>query len=220
MRKVLQDRHPRFDPRGVTCVLCDRIVHLEQAGDPYLVAELGTGWVTLAENQYFEGTTEFLSKVCVSELYLLPPGIRGEFLREMTLVAEALARCFGPRKLNYELLGNTVPHLNWRLFPRPEFDRLPERPVWENDEFQLTLSTGDATPTPERREAMKAALRHALDQLHAPVALVAAAPPPERVPEPVEPEAVAPPLEEAALAVAGPIRWGAPAPRPRRLRRR
>jgi diadenosine tetraphosphate (Ap4A) HIT family hydrolase len=71
----------------------------------------------------------------VPELHLLIPETRARFLEEMTLVAEAVFRVFSPRKLNYELLGNSVPHLHWHLFPRYADDPNPTWPVWNNPAF-------------------------------------------------------------------------------------
>jgi diadenosine tetraphosphate (Ap4A) HIT family hydrolase len=71
----------------------------------------------------------------VPELHDLEPGVRSLFLNEMALVAEAVYRAFSPRKLNYELLGNSVSHLHWHIFPRHEDDPNPQWPVWNNAEF-------------------------------------------------------------------------------------
>lgn len=53
----------------------------------------------------------------------------------MAQVAEAVFRGFTPRKLNYELLGNSVSHLHWHLFPRYDDDLNPQWPVWTNQSF-------------------------------------------------------------------------------------
>ena len=37
---------------------------------------------------------------------------------------------FRPHKLNYELLGNVVPHLHWHIFPRSVTDPDRLQPVW------------------------------------------------------------------------------------------
>src|ERR1700694_4734407 len=37
---------------------------------------------------------------------------------------------YHPHKLNYELLGNQVPHLHWHLFPRSKQDADHLKPVW------------------------------------------------------------------------------------------
>ena len=46
------------------------------------------------------------------------------------LLTQALETCFTPHKLNYELLGNQVPHLHWHLFPRYRHDSDALKPVW------------------------------------------------------------------------------------------
>jgi diadenosine tetraphosphate (Ap4A) HIT family hydrolase len=43
-------------------------------------------------------------------------------------VARALASYYKPLKMNYETLGNTVPHLHTHLIPRYEADPAPGRP--------------------------------------------------------------------------------------------
>ena len=53
----------------------------------------------------------------------------------MAQVAEAVFRAFAPRKLNYELLGNSEAHLHWHLFPRYADDPNPLWPVWNNEAF-------------------------------------------------------------------------------------
>jgi diadenosine tetraphosphate (Ap4A) HIT family hydrolase len=65
-----------------------------------------------------------------AELNHLPEAERRAFLEEMCVLAGALEDCFRPRKLNYELLGNQVPHLHWHLFPRYEHDPVKLKPVW------------------------------------------------------------------------------------------
>jgi len=116
------------------CEVCERIARFTP-DNPYLIAELDTGYAVLADNQYYRGYTIFLAKQCVPELHELSPGVRSCFLEEMALVAEAVFRAFEPRKLNYELLGNSVSHLHWHLFPRYADDPNPQWPVWSNQAF-------------------------------------------------------------------------------------
>jgi diadenosine tetraphosphate (Ap4A) HIT family hydrolase len=52
-------------------------------------------------------------------------------------VARALARHYQPLKMNYETLGNTVPHLHTHLLPRFVQDPAPGRP------FPLLPQTGE-----------------------------------------------------------------------------
>jgi diadenosine tetraphosphate (Ap4A) HIT family hydrolase len=53
----------------------------------------------------------------------------------MAIVAEAVFRAFSPRKLNCELLGNSVSHLHWHIFPRYDNDPDPTMPIWRNAAF-------------------------------------------------------------------------------------
>ena len=94
------------------------------------------------------------------ELHDLPPDVRSRFLEEMAQVAEAVFRAFAPLKLNYELLGNSVSHLHWHLFPRYADDPNPRWPVWSNEAFlQATRRTPiDQALLAERREAVQRAL--------------------------------------------------------------
>jgi diadenosine tetraphosphate (Ap4A) HIT family hydrolase len=99
------------------------------------VARLATGTVRLARTQYHRGMTYFIAERCVAELHELPRQERDAHLAEMADVAAAIWRAFGPRKLNYEALGNTVPHLHWWLVPRHGDDPRPRRPIWEDLDF-------------------------------------------------------------------------------------
>ena len=73
-----------------------------------------------------------IAKTHATELYQLSEPEATQYFRDMLRVAEAIANSFKPRKLNYELLGNTVPHLHWHIFPRYDGDPNPARPVWEH----------------------------------------------------------------------------------------
>jgi diadenosine tetraphosphate (Ap4A) HIT family hydrolase len=141
------------------CEICRRIARFNP-DNPYLIAELETGYAVLADNQHIPGYTIFLSKTCVPELHDLGPAVRTRFLEEMARVAEATFRAFNPRKLNYELLGNSVAHLHWHLFPRYADDPNPQWPVWNNPAFldAPPRTEIDLEILAERRAAVRKAL--------------------------------------------------------------
>ena len=112
------------------CDICLRIDLIAKRENPSFVKELYTGYVVLADYQLYRGYTFFLSKIHVEELHELPNRQRTMFLQEMASVAEAVYKAFRPKKLNYELLGNSEPHLHWHLIPRYEDDPEPLSPVW------------------------------------------------------------------------------------------
>jgi hypothetical protein len=92
---------------------------------PLLIAELGTSRVFLHEDQ------------------------------EVSRVAEALARVFRPVKMNYELLGNQVPHIHWHLVPRLPTDPDLLSPIWRVDHQPAPLAPAAAR---ERIESIRRAL--------------------------------------------------------------
>ena len=144
------------------CEICERIARFTP-DNPYLIAELSTGYAVLSDNQYYPGYTIFVAKQCVPELHDLLPDVRSRFLEEMAQVAEAVFRAFQPRKLNYELLGNSVPHLHWHLFPRYADDPNPQWPVWNNEQF--LSASGGPRPTaidPARLAELRQEVRRAL----------------------------------------------------------
>src|SRR3989338_9660718 len=115
------------------CRICDRISAIKSNNNPYLVAELNTGYVVIGDYQLFKGYTLFLCKEHKRELHELEIEFRQKYLWEMSLVAEAVFLAFQPQKLNYELLGNTDQHMHWHIFPRYENDPEPKKPVWSID---------------------------------------------------------------------------------------
>jgi diadenosine tetraphosphate (Ap4A) HIT family hydrolase len=127
------------------------------------VAQLRTGYVRLNPNQYFTGSCFFLTKSCVHELHELERPIRDLHLAEMSEVASAIFEVFGPKKLNYEALGNGAPHLHWWLTPRYPTDPRPFGPIWEDLEFLRAQWTNGCRPTEEERHARKLLLLEALE---------------------------------------------------------
>ena len=117
------------------CGLCKRIEQIKAGKHQRFVAEMPSGYVVLLDNQSHRGITLLLSKVCVRELHLLTPGERTSFLEDMSIVAHAVERAFGAAKMNYELLGNSEPHLHWWLVPRYADEPNPTFPIWSNPDF-------------------------------------------------------------------------------------
>ena len=96
---------------------------------------MSTGYAVLSKYQYkyTKGYTIFLCKQHVNELHDLDDNFKIKFLKEMSQIAEAIFKAFKPDKLNYELLGNTEPHLHWHIFPRYKNDPNFSKPIWVVD---------------------------------------------------------------------------------------
>lgn len=111
------------------CLICNRISQIKNNNNPYFVKELKSGYAVLADYQFYKGYTLFLAKSHVEELHELKNN-REVYLQEMALVAEAVYIAFKPKKINYELLGNTDKHLHWHIIPRYANDPKPNSPIW------------------------------------------------------------------------------------------
>jgi diadenosine tetraphosphate (Ap4A) HIT family hydrolase len=151
------------------CPLCEKLTQLP--GDQ-LVWQFPSSVAFLGPWQYYTGYCVLVARTHATELHHLPAPERSRFLDEMTLLAHAIEQTFQPRKMNYELLGNQVPHLHWHVFPRRGEDPEVLKPVW------LALERGEQDP--RERERLRAApfersdimsrLQNTLNQLKAPSA--------------------------------------------------
>jgi diadenosine tetraphosphate (Ap4A) HIT family hydrolase len=112
------------------CEICDRIAQCRAGTNPALIMEMDTGWAVLGDSQFFAGYSLLLCKHPVTELDELPQDVCRRYLAEMAQLAAAVRAVVRPHKLNYEALGNVVPHLHWHIFPRRLSDPAPEKPVW------------------------------------------------------------------------------------------
>ena len=116
-----------------SCLICKKIEQIKTKKNPYFVKELKTGFVVLEDYQYYKGYVLFLSKIHARELHELDGKFLDNFLKEMSFVAKTVSKTFKPQKLNYELLGNSMPHLHWHIIPRYRNDLNIKQPIWTLD---------------------------------------------------------------------------------------
>lgn len=119
------------------------------------IAELDQCCVVLNRDQFFTGYTFVFSKEHVTELFHLDRETRSALMEEVTATAAALNRLFKADKINYELLGNMVPHMHWHLVPRLRSDRLWPRSIWAEPHEEVILSPAGYA---ERIELIRKAL--------------------------------------------------------------
>lgn len=107
-----------------SCPIC-------QSGGPReVLADLSHTWVTGAPEAPVRGYLCVWSKRHVTEPFQLALGAEQTgFFQEAMAVAEALYTELQPIKLNYEIHGNTLPHLHLHLFPRFRDDAFVGRPI-------------------------------------------------------------------------------------------
>jgi diadenosine tetraphosphate (Ap4A) HIT family hydrolase len=151
------------------CPFCQKLNDLAAFPEADVVWRFPRSVALLGSWQFYHGYCILVARRHARELSALEDADRRAYLDEMCLLARAIETDFRPLKLNYELLGNQVPHLHWHLFPRYEDDPGRLRPVWlaldaaERDvEVRRRLETG-----PEDRPTTAARLRRSLQKLGA-----------------------------------------------------
>lgn len=127
------------------------------------IAELKQCYVLLNRDQFFPGYCFVFTKAHVTELFHLDSLIRGEIIEEVNTVAATLYNVFHPDKINYELLGNMVPHMHWHIVPRLKTDPLWPRPIWSEPHEELILSPKEYA---ERIEIIKFSILATETQRH------------------------------------------------------
>jgi diadenosine tetraphosphate (Ap4A) HIT family hydrolase len=123
--------------------------------EEYRIADLSVSTAALYPDQAFRGRCLVSLREHYTELYQLTPAMRTAFLEDVSRIAGAVARALLPVKMNYELLGNQVPHMHWHLIPRFPDDGLYPKPIWESDRPQRVLE-------PVERDGLIALLRRHL----------------------------------------------------------
>jgi diadenosine tetraphosphate (Ap4A) HIT family hydrolase len=111
----------RRRPEG--CVIC-------RSGRPLnVIVELSTCWVTAAREAPLPGYVCVVARRHANEPFEMEPEEQARFWLEAMSIARALAAAVQPIKMNYEIHGNTLPHLHLHLFPRTPDDPFVGGPI-------------------------------------------------------------------------------------------
>jgi len=116
----------------------DRLGTARRGENPLLLARMRSGYVVLGDTQHLPGYCVLLSDVDDADhLTDLTRAQRSEFLFDMALLGEAVFTvCNGIdpafRRINYEVLGNTLHQLHAHVHPRYAWEPAEFRtgPVW------------------------------------------------------------------------------------------
>src|SRR5438552_9517277 len=100
-----------------TCPLCQKVRTLNQLPSDEFVWEFPNSISFLGPWQYFEGYCVVVAKKHITELFEFSAAERSAIMAEVSRMAQAIHLVVNPRKINYEWLGNQVPHRHWHLFP-------------------------------------------------------------------------------------------------------
>ena len=108
------------------CAFCSG----ERPAADHRIAELGVSIAYLHDDQFFPGWVVVVLKRHATELFHLARVDRARMLDDVSRVAGVIHEVYTPRKINYELLGNQVPHIHWHVIPRRADDPAPHDAVW------------------------------------------------------------------------------------------
>jgi len=144
--------------RGEDCPLCrDLAAGTAPNAFRHVIADLAVSQLWLAANQSVPGYCVLVHHRHVREPYDLPTEERAAYFEDMTVAGHALEQAFGAVKMNFELLGNAVPHLHCHIKPRYYGDPAPGKPI-HPDAHTLLL---DAQAYAQRVDLIRRALREA-----------------------------------------------------------
>ena len=105
------------------CVICT-------SGKPLdIISELGSCWATAPRTAVLPGYVCVIARQHVIEPFEMTVEDQSSFWRDAMLVARAVADHVRPIKMNYEIHGNTLPHLHLHLFPRYANDPFVGGPI-------------------------------------------------------------------------------------------
>jgi diadenosine tetraphosphate (Ap4A) HIT family hydrolase len=108
--------------------------------EDHFIADLSLSKAYLHEDQFFPGWTVVVFKRHATELFHLAPTERILLMEDVSRIAKILAQVYEAKKVNYELLGNQLPHIHWHVIPRLATDPAPLEPVWRVPHEPLSRS--------------------------------------------------------------------------------
>jgi diadenosine tetraphosphate (Ap4A) HIT family hydrolase len=108
---------------GEACVICRR-------GAPNnILAELETSWVTVNEDPLMRGYACLVLRRHAVELHDLSEDEGAAYMRDIRRLSAAVQAVTGAVKLNYEVHGNTIPHIHMHFYPRYPRDPFEGGPI-------------------------------------------------------------------------------------------
>lgn len=111
----------------------DRFGAIERNESPMILTRMKSGYAVIGDTQFLPGYCVLLAYPKVASLEDLSLEAKTDFLRDMSLLGEAVQFVCNPRRMNYSIYGNSDDFLHAHVFPR--YDWEPEErkpyPVWQ-----------------------------------------------------------------------------------------
>lgn len=127
------------------CPACARLERARRGEDPFFLCTRRESAVLLHKHQSYRGWCSVFMLEHVERLDQLSRARQAAFWEDVMDVADAIVRAFGPVRLNYENLGNVVPHVHWHVIPRyaAPIDPDPGSTVWVRPEAERDCGCSD-----------------------------------------------------------------------------
>jgi len=115
---------------GENCALCALVKAPGADNDSnFFIADLSMGRLVLQKNQSVKGYCILICHKHVREPYELPRDEQEQYFDDLMVCGMALEQVFHADKMNFQILGNAVPHLHCHLQPRYYGDSAPDHPL-------------------------------------------------------------------------------------------
>jgi diadenosine tetraphosphate (Ap4A) HIT family hydrolase len=115
---------------GENCPLCLENESSALVSDHgYVVADLEISRLRLSMNQFVVGYCVLICKKHIQEPHHLSREEQILFFQDLMRASQAIEQVFNPIKMNFQILGNLVPHLHVHITPRYYGDTSPGRPI-------------------------------------------------------------------------------------------
>ena len=121
----------------MTCKTCGF-----KMGEP--IATLSVSELCFLSDSRFPGRCVVILHEHATELFDLSPAVRHAYADDLSHAARAIKKAVGAFKMNYEILGNSDPHVHCHMLPRQLDEPKPKVPAWLHPEAQTELATDKA----------------------------------------------------------------------------
>ncbi len=113
--------------------------------DVLFIADLSISTLLLYREQRFLGYCILsFSAWDATNIESLSDSEYSQFMGDLRTASKAIRSACNPDHMNYELLGNSNPHLHWHIVPRYKTDPRWGQPIWEGwprNEFKINRHT-------------------------------------------------------------------------------
>jgi diadenosine tetraphosphate (Ap4A) HIT family hydrolase len=127
------------------------------------IADLSISTLLLFRDQRFRGYSilSFAARRATSLESLCDDEYRAFFL-DLRAASRAIRQALNPDHMNYELLGNSDPHLHWHIVPRYRDDPRWGQPIWEGWPQRGEFNVNRQTLTPGENDTIVDSIRREL----------------------------------------------------------